>query len=421
MSFSKNTKLVNKIKIFTTLLANKKKDINLNKDSNLNKKDPLLFLIGLISLIVGVGYLRTILSDLLNRLLPSLDSKLRDVLTSNNTTEQSNINASNFSFSVPMTLVDYNDKFKIDPNSIEGTKLRDNKFMKDFSDNVLNKGTGTFFGGLVQMNFDKTTNSIKIGNTSPPTISKEEYMNQILSNIKVVDTKTVSNMMLDSLFNTISRKKSLNGIKNDLSIEDIIKNILNGLESTEAFKISLENIYEYEVQAKNIKSGKMVLDFGCGVENLSLDKDFLNNNFQDPLLELENALDNALNNSGINSNPAIMDNFYSNAIHKMLLNAIKGVVFSPEMIFYLLMRNVQFSGNVNAPNIPKDPTEYLKQQYYIVKCIICELKNQIIDYVFQMFKRELLKLVLPVIKEIVKEKILSYKNILLSLVKSKFK
>lgn len=417
MSFLKNTKLANKIKVFTTLSSNKKKDANLNKDSNLNKKDPLLFLIGLISLIVGVGYLRTILSDLLNRLLPSLDSKLRDVLTSNNTTEQSNINASSFNFSVPMTLIDYNDKFKIDPNSIEGTKLRsDNKFMKDFYDNVLNKGSGTFFGGLVKMDFDKTTNSIKIGNTSPPNISKEEYMNKILSNIKVVDSKTVSNMVLDSLFNTISRKKSLNGIKNDLSIEDIFKNILNGLEATDAFKISIENVYEYEVQAKNIKSGKMVLDFGCGVENLSLDKDFLNNNFTDPLLELENALDNTLNNSGIDSNPAIIDNFYSNAIHKMLLNAIKGVVFSPEMIFYLLMRNAQFSGN---ENIPKDPTEYLKQQFHIVKTIICELKNQIIDYVFQMFKRELLKLVLPVIKEIVKEKILSYKNILLSLVKSK--
>lgn len=419
---SKGVSLVNKIKVFTSLAKKKVKE-TFNTDSSLNGKDPILFLLGLISLIIGAAYLRTVLSGVLNKLLPTIDDKIRELLKFNNITEQSSSFNLNFSIGIPMTLVDYNDKFKIDPNTIEGQKaIPSGTFTYDFRNNVLNgEKQKKIFGDLIEAKFNENQNIVSIGSIGTSTSSKEEYLNNILSNIKVVDTKMVTDMTLDALFNTISKKKSLNGIKKELELEGIIQNILDGLDSDDSFEISIEGVSEYEINAQKIKSGVMVLDFGCSVENLSLDRDFLNKTFNDPLLQLEEALNNTLNSNEIDNNTAILENFRTNAIQKILMNIIKGILFSPEMIFYLLIRNLQFGadGNLQLSNVPKDPKEYLKQQYSLIKIIICKVKNELIEYIFQMFKKELLKLVLPVIKEIVKEKILSYKNILLSLLPNK--
>lgn len=416
MGYFDNISLVNQIKIFTTLKSSKDDEPQFNPNSNLDSSDPLLFLLDLISLILGSAFLRVILSGFLNDLLGSLDKEIKNSLKASNNTETSNTTQSSFNLIIPMSLLDYNDTFKIDPNSIEGKQIyTDGSFNKDFHNNVLNgNNSSSFFGGTIQMSYDQDSNNVSIGQNNIND-DKETYLNKTSSNIKIIDVEQINNTLLDSLFNTVSRKKSIKGINTDIELEGIINNILGGKDENESFTIEVGGVEKYEVEAKRIKSGLMVLDFGCDTENLNLDKSFLNQTFENPIIRLESALNEVLNSNSVDSDKsAINDKFNKDASKKLLLNVIKAILLSPQMIIYLLIRQLLLNGNATIPNNAKD---FLSSQYGLVRLIICFIRNKFVEYVFKLFKKELLKLVLPVLKEIVKEKLLSYKNILVSLVK----
>ena len=412
MGFLDNVSLVNQIKVFTSLNKNSE-EIPLNVDSFLNSTDSLLFLLDIISSILGTAFLKSILSAFLNDLLLNLGNEIKTFLKSNNTSQISSSNSGNFSLSIPMSLLDFNDLFKIDPNSIEGSQIfKSGSFNSSFYNDVLNgNNSSTAFGGGTQLAYNQSTNNVSVGSNNMQG-SNESNLNSMLDNINIIDPTLVTNLIIDSLFHTVSRKKSTTGIKNDLQIENVINNILQ--ENQNPFDIQIENLAQYEVEAKKIKAGVMTLDLGCDDENLILDKNFLTQNFNNPILQLDSALNSVLDNNQQTRNSAIDDKFYKSASSNLLMNIIKTVLLSPQMIIYLLIRALLLNGNTQ---IPLNIIDFLAQQYGLIRLIICYIKNKFVAYVFNMFRRELLRIILPVLKKIVKEKLLTYKNILVSLVK----
>src|SRR5688572_32443796 len=128
MGFLENVSLVNQIKVFTTFRNTNSDEQQVNESSNLNQNDPLLFLLDLVSLILGSGFLRTILAGFLSDLLVSLDGEVKNFIKGNNTTENSNGSVGAFNLSVPMSLIDFNDNFKIDPSTLEGRQIQADPF-----------------------------------------------------------------------------------------------------------------------------------------------------------------------------------------------------------------------------------------------------------------------------------------------------
>jgi hypothetical protein len=416
MGFLDNVSLVNQIKVFTALNTTQRQDEKqVNNSSNLNKEDTLLFLLDIISLILGSTYLRIILSAFLNDLLGSLDDEIKKFLKTTNNTQLSNTPATAYNLTLPMSLLDYNDQFKIDPKSIEGSQIYTNgSFNTLFYNNVLNgNNSSSFFGGLVSASYSQNTNLVGLGANNIQG-DKESHLNALLDSITLIDTQYVINATLDALFNTVSKKKSITGIKNELLVDNALGSMLKDQDENEAFSLEIENVSQYEVEAKIIKSGTMALDFGCDIQDMSLDRDFLNQTFSNPILRFESALNTVLQDNGTQNNQAIGDNFYKTSSSKLLLNLIKAILLSPQMIMYLLIRTLLLNG---VTTIPLNAIDLLKQQFGLTKLIACHVKNKFVDFAFNLFRRELLRIILPVLKRIVKEKILSYKNILISLVK----
>lgn len=427
MSYLENISLVNRIKVFTILGAKSNDSFNFN--SNLLSNDPIKLLLDLLGTILGTGFIKTLFAKLIVSFIKELEPLIKDQFKRNNISNSSNQPTYNFLLPVPMSLLDFNDMFKQDPNTVEGRNLMpNNSFQFDFYNNVLNgNNNGNYFSNQMNVNYSNSTNIALISNNNPiSTLSRQKQLDLMVDSIPLLDANFIAVMVIDAIFGNISKKKSINGIKNDLLLDNIINNIIEDKDDKETFSLTIENLQKLNDDANKIKKGINVLDFGCGETNLSLPNNFLDDNINiDLVLKVESALNTSLNNSGVANNEAITNNYYNNITKKLLLIMIKNLLFSPQMIIFLLVQNklihnkyININTNININEII-NIIELIKDNFGLIKFLICYIKNRFLEYMFNFFKTQLLKLILPVLKKILIEKLIAYKKSITSLVKPK--
>lgn len=417
MSFLESTSLINRIKSFTSLAKNANNDNFFNIDSGLIS-GPVETILNLISTILGGEVLKTILSKLFNEFIKQIIPLLLSQLKFLNITNSSNQSVGSFSIPIPMSLLDYNENFKQPPNTVEGKTLMPNgSFNSEFYENVLNGNKNhNFFNNSLNASYSELLNLVTFSNNNVNFGTKQQFLDNMLDTMPTIDSKQVSNLTVDSIFGTISKKKSVNAIKGVLTLDNYIENIMNGASSNDdVFLITIDGLQKIESEADKIKRGVNNLDFGCGEGTLSLPSDFFDKNYlTDAFILIEKALDESLNNANIDNNDAIKDNYRKDVTKKMLLTLIKELIFSPQMLIFLIMQSNLVGSKLKTINNIK---ELIEQYMGLIKFLICFLKNKFIQYIFDFFKKALLALILPVIKLILKEKLLAYKNTLKSLVK----
>jgi hypothetical protein len=416
MSFLGTSSLINQIKSFTSLAKSNSDDF-FNLDSGFIT-GPIDMLMNLISTILGGEVLKQILvklfKEFVGQIIPILLSQLKILNISNS----SNQNVGNFSIPIPMSLLDHNENFKQLPNTVEGKTLMPNgSFNSEFYENVLNGNKNhNFFNNSLNASYSDVLNLVTFSNNAT-NISKQKFLDDMLDNMPTIDSKQVSILTVDSMFGNVSKKKSINAIKNGLLLDGYIDNIVNGAVDGDVFKITIEGLQKLDDDANKIKNGINTLDFGCGDANLTLPSDFFEKNYlMDAISLIDEAINSSLNDSGIDNNEAIKDNYNKSVTKKMLSTLIKETIFSPQMLIFLITQTNLVGGKLKLVNNIK---ELIEQYMGLIKLLICLIKNKFIQYIFDFFKKTLLALILPVIKMILKEKLLAYKNTLKSLIKIK--
>ena len=198
------------------------------------------------------------------------------------------------------------------------------------------------------------------------------------------------------------------------------------VDEEESIAITDEELRQIESEAQKRKEGIQTVDVGCGIlintvtldslENLisittgSTDPLTVGNAYSDLII---GGFDPADEEQAKEDGETIKDGFF-----KRLINAIVGVlvaaVIAPPQIRALLGITSAFKNN-GIPDIG-NPIEDLEKKRKLVNCLSKTAKSTINEFIFNLIKTQMINLIIPVSKQILKEKINQYLNILKSLI-----
>lgn len=394
-----------------------------------NTKEIVPFLLDLLVVLVGSQVLNNVIGELMTGFIRNVEPTLKNELkkqtiefNSNQTVPASFVGGIN----IPAKDIDTYEKLKTDPASQTGSLLYNNDsndFDKKSYEAIQNAGTDVTFNNTT-INYDKTTDSF----TYKPTNSSQtigDYTSDYIDGLTIIDEKEFTSNVINTIFGTINtnQNKSQNQLISEEKLDRSIEKLINEQES---IAISDEELRQIELTAQKRKEGIQTVDVGCGVldntvtinslENLintttgSTDPLTVGNAYVDLIAGGFDAADEA---QAAEDGETIKDGFL-----KRLINAIVGVlvaaVIAPPQIRALFGITSAFKNN-GTPELG-DPVEDLEKKRKLVDCLSKTAKSTINEFLFNLIKSEMLNLIIPVSKLILKEKINQYLNILKSLI-----
>lgn len=275
---------------------------------------------------------------------------------------------------------------------------------------------------LIRYNDSSDTFTFKPLNT---TQNRGEFTNQFVDNMHLFDQQSFLTEVLDGIFGTKSRlqNKNQNQILKEKRVNRVLDNIINDNKNLQITDSELRELLD---ESRQISEGIREVSVGCRLltSSLSLEDikelDEINRNGNDPDVT-GNAISGTILNSfpvGQNSNKNKNQQTIKDGLLKKIINSIIGIfagslTTSPEA--RVIIGIVSGFRNNNTPQIG-DAEQDLINSKELIKCIVKKVKELIFEFLFNLVKEELLKLILPVSKVILKEKINQYISILKTLV-----
>jgi hypothetical protein len=428
--------IINQIGVFTSI--GKKVDLPDNNDtlpSLNNKNEPIPFMLDMLTVMIGSTALERATGEVMTSFVRKSEPQLKTSLTKQSTTHNSDKQLSSgfaAGYSIPMQSVDVNGKLKTDPSSSTGSVIygdNANNFDKSVYNSVQNPGTDITHGsgnGAIKLNYDKTTDKVKI---SPVNASQTigSFTTSFIGGMTIINEKEFTSKVVDAIFGTVStaQKKPLTQIKKEEIFNKTLEKISNGDESLD---LSQDELYAIDILSQEKSSGKAKVDVGCSIIDSDVSIDDLKNLISgntgttDPVTigrNFGNLIDNSFGKNPTQTNPvnknAIKDGFFKRLIDTIKNIIVESVTATPQIRILLaivggLKNNDDISGSLGSP------TEDIKDQKNLIKCLTDSATESLNEFIFNLVKTELIKLIVPVATLILREKIKAFINILKSLV-----
>jgi hypothetical protein len=256
-----------------------------------------------------------------------------------------------------------------------------------------------------------------------------DFTNDYIDSLTIIDQKGFISKFMDLIFGTITSNENKT-LEQTIEEEKIYATIQKIIDGDEDITISENELSKIQELSKNKLDGLEYYDVGCGYvpNNITLDNLYGlitgTTGSSDPLT-VGNAYVNALFSGFTNPTGStvplavatenastIKDNFF-----KRLINAIVNIlvesVTSPPQIRALLGMFSGFKNN-DIPKLGK-PVDDLQANQNLVTCLSNSTRSTLNEFLFNLVKKELIKLIIPVSKIILKEKINQYLAIIQSL------
>lgn len=411
--------------IFTTISSIKSFNENDRKvrtndslSSLTNKKDPLSFLLDLISVLIGSGGFIKLIGGLFSNVFDEAQPLIRIQILNNLTTPLSNKLLSSTSFSsgitLPLSYIDVFNKLKTDPSTDIGNLIYGiDSFDYDLYDAINNPNTDKTIGHII-VNYSDSSDTLSIRAVNlNQTVFKfyEDYTDKIIINKNDFITNVI-----DGIFGikTSSQNKSLNQITKEL----ILKSKIEKINNEEEISISPSELENIENNSKQLKNGVSEIDLGCGVYKSSITIDNLSsliNNIKSEDVD-QNTISNEFSNLfeksfNIENNPdAAKDNFSRKIISGFEIELIKSFFLNPKTLILNYINQMIVDGEIN-----NDTDNIIENNKKTISCISNKTKEVVNKFIFNLVKSELNNLIKPFVKMIIKEKINQYSGILRSL------
>lgn len=394
-----------------------------------NRNEPVPFFLDLLTVLVGSEALKSTVGELMTGFIrnvqPTLESELRNQFLDFNSDEVVPSSFQNSGYNIDAKTIDSYGKLRTDPSSQLGNIIYGNvgnDFDRVSYNAISNPGTNVNYNNLT-INYNDTLDQFNY----KPVFSNQPigtFLDTYIDNLVLINEPEFIGKINNQLFGTTSINQ--NKTVNDLVLEDKINKTLEKIiNEEESIEISDNELREIERNAQLRSEGINQLDVGCGVINTSLSLDNLSNlvdtttSSNDPLT-VGNAYVSALNSSfspnqenQLDENrETIQDNFFKRLINTIVLILVSSITVTPQ-IRVLIGITSGFKNN-NNPNIG-DPVEDLSNKRNLINCFSKTAKSTINEFLFDLVKKELLKLIVPVSKIILKEKINQYTSIIRSL------
>lgn len=395
-----------------------------------NSKEIVPFLLDLLVVMVGSEKLKSTVGELMTTFVRNVEPKLKAELKNQtidfNSDQQLPASFNGSGVPVPAGDIDTYGKLKTDPASQEGGLLYNdnpNDFDVKSRSAQVNAGTDVTFN-TTKINFNTTSNEFRYKPTNPSqTIG--DFTNDYIDSLTIINEKEFSSTVINKIFGTIDTNQ--NKTQNQLVLEAKLDKSINKLiDEEESIEISDDELRQIEQDAQKRLEGIQDVDVGCGVLINTVTLDSLENmvsittGSSDPLtvgnayLDLvESGFDPEDENQAKEDGETIKDGFFKRLINT-IVNVLVSAVISPPQIRALFAMTSAFKNN-GVPDIG-DPIDDLVKKRKLADCLAKQAKATINEFLFELIKNEMMNLIIPVSKLIIKEKINQYLQILRSLI-----
>ena len=198
----------------------------------------------------------------------------------------------------------------------------------------------------------------------------------------------------------------------------------NAILGDYSFELSDDEYSKLYEDVDNIVNGTVSNNLGCGYITSKLDFIDLNvivNNIFDSddsqyvgeQIVLSTDLSNSDNENYDNNRDTIVSNFLRRIINILTNKLLSIFTISPEVktLFYIHEKN-----SSNGEFVTVSDVDYMKSVKVLIKCITKVIEKTISEFIFNKIKSELINLLKPITKKIIKEKNNQYIGIIKSLI-----
>ena len=277
------------------------------------------------------------------------------------------------------------------------------------------------------------------------TITKFELVNKIIDSTNFIDGNIIYSEIINLLFGSlysILNENSSKILDKEMFNKQLSNVINNEVIDDTVFTLSTQDMSNLQ-SAIDKKNYGTSFDFDCTQLNVFLTTKDVNDilSSKDPLLALNNKTNDNIVSNDLNvkytvdttkskiekflkkdqslnasvGNKQGVDNKLNNDIIKALsFIIIKNAITSPQ---YLMINNIldSYLKGVSVSTQPTNFKDILKNNSFVLLCIIKTLKAKLTELVYQYTIKTLKKKVLPIISNVIREKAKSYLSILTSL------
>ena len=395
-----------------------------------NTKEIVPFLLDLLVVLVGSEKLQTTVGELMTAFVRNVEPKLKEELKNQtidfNFDQTLPTSFNTIGISTPAKDIDTYEKLKTDPASQEGSLLYNdnpNDFDVKSYAAATNAGTEVIFNNT-KILFNTVSDSFEYKPANPSqTIG--EFTNDYIDGLTIINEKEFTSTIINKIFGTIDTNQ--NKTQNQLILETKLDKSINKLiDEDESIAISDDELREIEQDAQKRLEGIQDVDVGCGVLINTVTLDSLENLISitsgstDPLTVgnaylslVEDGFDPDDEKQAKEDGETIKDGFFKRLINA-IVSTLVGSIISPPQIRALFAMTSAFKNN-GIPDIG-DPIDDLIKRRKLADCLAKQAKATINEFLFELIKTEMMNLIIPVSKLILKEKINQYLQILRSLI-----
>lgn len=420
---------------YISVQKNKKRTDNVNTFASVNsKKEPIPFMLDLITVTAGSEAVKGVFGKIMTKYVRTVTPSLKDELKKLNTLHNSNTPVSgtftSTGFRTPAKNIDVSGKFNNDPSDDVGKLLygdNTNGFDRKSYDAIANPNTDIPFGSNMTIRYDETLDEFVYKGTNPSQ-TKGDFINNYIDTITLIDEKELNSKVLDSVYGNISSKSKDNTLNTVFELEKYNKSLDKLLAEEEDIDVLDSEIDEILKLAEQRFSGKIKLEIGCcdcveGSLNLSDTEGLVGTvtGSSDPTLvgdTYEATIDQSITDPSQqelkNKNKkTIKDGFFKRLIDTIVKLIMESITSTPQIRALQLM----VSGFKNNGSATLDsPTNELKKNRNNADCLAKTAKSTINKFIFDLVKKELVKLVAVVSVVILREKINQFLRVLKSLI-----
>lgn len=406
-------------------------DANFTYPSVSNKNEPIPFMLDLLTALIGSEALtRTtgeIMTNFVRKIEPDLKQSLKKQVVTFNSDQTLPSGFTGAGYELPVKNIDIFSKLKTDPSSQAGGLLyasEPNGFDKTAYNAITASGSDVTFNNIT-MNYDESNDSVTVKPTNTSdTIGN--FLNTYIDGLKIIDEKEFTTQVLNAIYGTLSSStnKPLTSIIQEEKINTLVDKISQGENN---LTISEDELREIQNNAANKLKNVVPVDVGCSIvdSKLSLedigalisgntstnDPMTIGNNFDNLMVNSFGTVPNQINPQNKN---AIRDGFFKRLI-KTIVNALTMALTSTPQIrvLFTLVKGFKNNNDVSfSTNIEDD----INSQKNFISCLSNNVGELINEFIFNLLKTELIKLIIPVTTVIIREKILSYIRIIQNLI-----
>lgn len=419
--------IFNKLSVFTSLKEIELKPINgFNLINSINNDlDPLPFLLDLSTSLVGTDGLQDKIGLLFTQYIDTFNTKSKDLLKNNLLSFNQNLSLpSSFisnGITIPVSFLDDSNNLKtpkVDPigeiiydDSTPNllTKLRE----------AITKPDTTITFGNINVVYNESSENFNIkpsGNFSIGT-----FISGFIDSLSGINKREFTADILDKIYGL--KSKLQNKTISELNNENTIDAYIEKLVTDQDIDLSYEDILTINNKSEEMVKGSNEIDCGCYSINNQLTINQLNNisnivaTSTNPN-EIGNSFSNLLidsldQNTDQSTVTSIKDGFLKDIIKLIKTKLLKDMLFSPEKKLLFILTSSFDNKDINTFN---DNINYIKENKNICDCLVKDIASDIIEFVFNLVKTEIIEVTKPALKKIITEKINNYKLLLTSLV-----